>query len=609
METGQDPKLQNLLGDLCSLLQNPELPGLLDHLTHLDSNPALKDPVTPVPAKKPSLLQRLGVSEHSKNLKRSRSPIEEERPPKRRRSPQFSASSGRTLMSRLLNHREKLPSTLTSPKSLLSLPLATTQEDLNHLGLDPMFSKELRLLRSPSQRHVSQETPRNLSQTTRKASPPRSSGFWSQTCPGTEKQMNLPPSIATPVARKPVGFCEPTTGTSQRLNSSLKSPQTRQLVSLRPSGNESSKEKQSTSTRSSRHSTMLSLMKRERAAWETRKYLLGSLNPGNGSRLLLNGPQLGGELPRPSDSPSLIAVKNSSNTAITLNPNSRLRSLPHTTNSSSTTSPYATKSQLGNTRCSRTTIDSLASIPPSSCLMGLKVTPTKVPERSLPSPTQVGANRTFATSSMRVPAKTQTRNASTATSARTATSPDTEQRNVRPKENSVHGLLPKYLRHNLWEESSTLSPTTAEWSETARPLPRPPPDEVLNPIVFKTITDNADLFQVHTPIKVDVFEALLKNHPNQPFVQSVCAGLRDGFWPWADTLRGDLPVTHDESCPTPSDDRQASFIRDQCLKERWSRPICPRKAQSESRRREASQKMIPSPRKRPHEDRTATGGI
>ena len=131
----------------------------------------------------------------------------------------------------------------------------------------------------------------------------------------------------------------------------------------------------------------------------------------------------------------------------------------------------------------------------------------------------------------------------------------------------MYGLQPKYLRHNLWEEGSALSPTTAEWSETARPLPRPPAEEVLNPVAFKTITDNADLFQVHTPIKVDIFEALLKNHPNQPFVKSVCAGLRDGFWPWADTLRGDLPITHDESRPTPSDARQADFIRDQCLKE------------------------------------------
>ena len=135
-------------------------------------------------------------------------------------------------------------------------------------------------------------------------------------------------------------------------------------------------------------------------------------------------------------------------------------------------------------------------------------------------------------------------------------------------DSEIYGLQPKYLRHNLWEEVSVLSPTTAEWSETAKPLPRPPPNEISNPVAFKTITDHPDLFQIHTPIKVDVFEALLKNHPNCPFVNSVCAGLREGFWPWADTMREGLPITHDESRPPPLDERQADFIRDQCLKER-----------------------------------------
>lgn len=137
--------------------------------------------------------------------------------------------------------------------------------------------------------------------------------------------------------------------------------------------------------------------------------------------------------------------------------------------------------------------------------------------------------------------------ANTVTSAKTATNPGMEGTTARVEDNELYGLQLKYLRHNLWEERSLLSPTTAEWSETARPLPRPPPGEVLNPIAFKTITDHPDLFQVHTPIKVDVFEALLKNHLNRPFVNSVCAGLCDGFWPWADTMHEGLPVTHDES--------------------------------------------------------------
>ena len=233
-----------------------------------------------------------------------------------------------------------------------------------------------------------------------------------------------------PVSRKPVGFYEPTTRTSQKLSSSLKSLPTHQLVSLPPSGNKSSREKQSTSTRSLHRSTMLSLMKRERAAWETWKYLLGSLNPGSGLQLLPSGPQLGEEPPKLSDSPSHITVKNSLNMAITSNLNLLLKSHPHTTNSSSTMLPYAMKSQPDNMLSSRTTIDSLISILPSSCQMGSKVTPTKAPERSLPNPTQAEASQRFATNSMQVPARTQMQNANTTISARTATNLVTEKRNV-----------------------------------------------------------------------------------------------------------------------------------------------------------------------------------
>jgi hypothetical protein len=51
-----------------------------------------------------------------------------------------------------------------------------------------------------------------------------------------------------------------------------------------------------------------------------------------------------------------------------------------------------------------------------------------------------------------------------------------------------------------------------------------------------TIAKHPDLFKVVTPINVEVFAHLLGDHPNQPFVRSVCDGLRNGFWPWADTL-------------------------------------------------------------------------
>ena len=143
-----------------------------------------------------------------------------------------------------------------------------------------------------------------------------------------------------------------------------------------------------------------------------------------------------------------------------------------------------------------------------------------------------------------------------------------EKKTVRKGADEIYGLQPKYLRHNLWAGSSSFTRSTVEWSETARPLPRPPPSELSNPFVNKTISDNPSLFQIRTPIKIDVFESLLTNHPNPNFVKSVCAGLREGFWPWADTSLGNAPLTHDESKPMTDDLKQSSFIREQCQKER-----------------------------------------
>ena len=99
------------------------------------------------------------------------------------------------------------------------------------------------------------------------------------------------------------------------------------------------------------------------------------------------------------------------------------------------------------------------------------------------------------------------------------------------------------------------------------PLPCPPLPEISNPTISKTILKNPHLFKVNTPIKVDVFEELLKDHPNPLFIKSVCQGLQEGFWPWADTLKEGFPVTHDESQPMPCNTKQANFIQDQCLKE------------------------------------------
>jgi hypothetical protein len=132
------------------------------------------------------------------------------------------------------------------------------------------------------------------------------------------------------------------------------------------------------------------------------------------------------------------------------------------------------------------------------------------------------------------------------------------------KERLARGLKPKFLRHNLWTADNLPSArTVADWTETAAPLPSPPQSELDDPTVRKTIAENPHLFKIVTPINVDRFEQLLQDHPNPAFVSSVCRGLREGFWPWADTHKEGYPVTHDASLPPPKDPREAAFLEDQ----------------------------------------------
>jgi len=147
--------------------------------------------------------------------------------------------------------------------------------------------------------------------------------------------------------------------------------------------------------------------------------------------------------------------------------------------------------------------------------------------------------------------------------------------NAPKTEELAYGMRPRYLRHNVWDPDSEFSRTTADWTETARPLPRPPLEELQDEVTAKTIRENPDLFKIVTPINVDIFESYLSDHPNQPFVRSVCQGLREGFWPWADTLKEGYPATHDESQPTPSNPTRAVFLTSQLAieqsKDRFSR--------------------------------------
>lgn len=130
-----------------------------------------------------------------------------------------------------------------------------------------------------------------------------------------------------------------------------------------------------------------------------------------------------------------------------------------------------------------------------------------------------------------------------------------------------------------WRESDAPRTVSAYSTLTAAPLPSPPRNELQNKVARKTISQNPDLFKVVSPIKVDVFKKYVKDHPNQPFVQSVARALKKGFWPWADTSDPSFPTTYDGSRQgsriTSAD--KAKFIRqqseDEMELERWSKPF------------------------------------
>ena len=124
-------------------------------------------------------------------------------------------------------------------------------------------------------------------------------------------------------------------------------------------------------------------------------------------------------------------------------------------------------------------------------------------------------------------------------------------------------MRPKYLRYNLWDPDSDFSPSVSDWTLTATPLEGPPLSALNDEAVTKTLHDHPHLFKIVTPVRVEIFEAYLATHPNQPFVKSVCNGFREGFWPWAETPKPGYPTTNDESKPAPIDVRKADFLRAQ----------------------------------------------
>ncbi|KAJ8462359.1 hypothetical protein ONZ51_g10950 [Trametes cubensis] len=134
---------------------------------------------------------------------------------------------------------------------------------------------------------------------------------------------------------------------------------------------------------------------------------------------------------------------------------------------------------------------------------------------------------------------------------------------VSPRKPSEPAAQPRFLRGFVWSNSNKPAKRFADVSLSHAPVPTVPQPVLDDSVVNGTLKNHPELFAIVTPIKVDRFEELLRDHPNQPFAQSVVRALREGFWPYADAKPDTYPDTWDERRPEHTDGRSAAFLRAQ----------------------------------------------
>jgi hypothetical protein len=104
-------------------------------------------------------------------------------------------------------------------------------------------------------------------------------------------------------------------------------------------------------------------------------------------------------------------------------------------------------------------------------------------------------------------------------------------------------------------------------------LPPSPPQHLPDdPTSQATVNSLGDSIRVDAPFDVNKFELLLSDHPNQPFVQSVMKGLREGFWPSDDCeWKVEVEEIVDNYPTDPQDLDQIHAFRDEeIIASRWS---------------------------------------
>ena len=86
------------------------------------------------------------------------------------------------------------------------------------------------------------------------------------------------------------------------------------------------------------------------------------------------------------------------------------------------------------------------------------------------------------------------KNVITNTPARDAEKTDMESPTAMWKSTKAvtNGMVPKYLRYNVWDPESNFSPNTSNWTEKVELLAGPLPSELQNDVVNKTM-DTAEV--------------------------------------------------------------------------------------------------------------------
>ena len=151
--------------------------------------------------------------------------------------------------------------------------------------------------------------------------------------------------------------------------------------------------------------------------------------------------------------------------------------------------------------------------------------------------------------------------ADTDTSVHAAGVMDTRDRSATLLDHAA-SAQPRYLRGLVWFEEGSVR-LNADSTIDRKPVPDVPLCVRGDPIINHTLNVYPHLFDIITPIKVDLLQSLLIDHPNQPYVESVCRALREGFWPWAEPAGDDFPDTHDEKLRFKLDESVLKFLRDQ----------------------------------------------